>query len=273
MKEVLQVYLNYRKTGQNMNKLILESYIDLCRFQIESLLYPEFSSSNIHRVAEIRGIERLDQAMMRKKGVILLLSHFGNNEIIMPALGHRGYKINQIADRHPPQDVKSAARRTSFMRIKSMSLRLKRQTTLPCKFIPARGSAREAIMALRRNEILMVTGDGRIGKDYIEIPFLNSRARFLTGPIKLGIKYEAPILPVFTLRDRKNVNQIFIGEEISGDENRFMDEEIRVRNSLTKYVLLLEDYVRAHPVNYAKYLWQMSLGVRKGDVPMFGGNE
>ena len=255
--------------GCNVNKLLLESYIEVCKFQMESLLYPYLNNYNIDRIAKIKGIDRLEQALMHQKGVILLLSHFGNNEIIMPALGYRGYKINQIADRHPPQDIKDAARRTSFIRIKNLALRFKRQDALPCKFIAARGSVREAVRTLQSNEILLVTGDGRIGKNYKEFPFLKSRARFLTGPIKLGIKYKAPILPVFTLRNKNDLNQIVIEEPIGGDENRSLDEEAKIRVCLAKYVSILGRYVKSHPANYAKYLWQMSLGVRKGDIPMF----
>lgn len=273
MQRVLKSHFGSSLMKYDVNKLVFESYRELCKFQIESLLYPQLNKNNVNKIAKIRGFEHLDQALNQGNGVILLLSHFGNNEIIMPVLGYHGYKINQIADRHPPRNLKDAARKTSVMRVRNLSLRFKRQDTLPCKFIPARGSPRDAVRALQKKEILMVTGDGRIGKKYLEFPFLNARARFLTGPIKLGIKYGAPIFPVFTLRNKNNISEIIIEKQINADLEQCLDEETKVKHCLSNYASMLERYVMSYPAHYAKYLWQMSLGVRRGDVPMFVGED
>ncbi|MBN2373241.1 lysophospholipid acyltransferase family protein [bacterium] len=256
-------------SGDYLRRIVKESFIENCRFQMETLLYPHLNKRNIEEMTAIAGIDRLKRVLEDGKGAILLLSHFGNNEIIMPALGYRGFRISQIADRHPPGDLKDAARPTSPLRIRNMSMRFNRQDALPCRFIPARGPARDAVRTLRDNGILMVTGDGRIGKRFMEFPFLGLMARFLTGPVKMGIRNGSPIFPVFTLRNKDNTSRIVIMNRIDMDGDVDSTEEARIRGCLSAYVAALEGYIKRYPANYAKYLWQMSLGVRKGDIPMF----
>lgn len=266
--DALKKYLGPAVSEKALRDIVFESYVETTKFQLESLLYPYLNADNVGKISDIIGIERLDKALQKGKGAVLLLSHFGNNEIIMPALGYRGYKLNQIADRAPPK-IGAASRRISRIHSRNMSLRFERQNLIPCNFIPARGSARQAVKVLQRNEILMVTGDGRIGKSYIELPFLDSCARFLTGPVKLAIMNGSAILPVFTIRRDGKTNEIKIEDEIIPEGDRSQNRGIVIREILVRYVALLEDYVRRLPANYAKYLWQMSLGVRSGDVPMF----
>ena len=45
----------------------------------------------------LEGQEYLDAAQNSGRGVMILLSHLGANQMIMPALGFRGYRVNQIS--------------------------------------------------------------------------------------------------------------------------------------------------------------------------------
>ena len=65
--------------------------------EFEVLRYPMLNSSNIHHVCEILGKEHLDLALKKGRGAILMIGHFGANQMIMPALGYRGYSINQLS--------------------------------------------------------------------------------------------------------------------------------------------------------------------------------
>ena len=65
--------------------------------ELEVLRYPTLNPSNIHDVCDVLGLEHLDLALNKGRGAILMIGHFGANQMIMPALGHRGYPIHQLS--------------------------------------------------------------------------------------------------------------------------------------------------------------------------------
>ena len=59
--------------------------------------YPHYSPEEMDAVCEVTGLEHLDAALSRGKGAIVLIGHLGANQMIMPALGHKGYAMNQLS--------------------------------------------------------------------------------------------------------------------------------------------------------------------------------
>ena len=167
-------------------KRCCENYI--CS-ELEVFLYKRMKSENIKKFVEVEGVENIDSALGNGKGVILLHAHFGNAHMLMPGLGHRGYKINQVG--LLPSDVIGYLEGVINKKPDSLMaawFRLKEdyEKALPVRFIYLKRSMRPAIECLRRNEILAISIDGGTG-DAMAVPFLNKEAFFLTGPIRLAI--------------------------------------------------------------------------------------
>lgn len=69
---------------------------------MDTLLYDELSVENIDQFVRYEGLENLNKGLENGKGVILLHPHFGNEEYLMPAMGHKGFSVSQIASRWEP---------------------------------------------------------------------------------------------------------------------------------------------------------------------------
>ena len=193
---------------------------------LEYFKFPCFSKSNIGRYIEYIGLEHLDACLKHEKGVILVHLHLGTMQMPLVALGHKGYRMNQIGQREPDNKSLSWVHRKVALR-----QRLKIEAVMPVNFINIgmTKSLRPAYRCLKQNEILMISGDGRgginpVGKKYVLIDFLGQRTYFPRGPVFLARKTEAMMLPIFCyriengrqrveihpplqLRDTKNIQQ------------------------------------------------------------------
>ena len=64
---------------------------------VEVLRYPNLNPQTIQGTCVVEGREHLDEALKAGKGAIVLIGHFGANQMIMPALGHLGYPMSQLS--------------------------------------------------------------------------------------------------------------------------------------------------------------------------------
>ena len=80
----------------SLNRIILKymqtHYLDrMCVF-----LFPKLNAKRIQSIVRIDGLEHIDKALEKQKGVILIHSHFGPAQFSLFALAHQGYKMNQL---------------------------------------------------------------------------------------------------------------------------------------------------------------------------------
>ena len=224
--------------------------------ELEVLLYGRMNSGNIERYVSLEGKSILDAALAAGRGVILLHAHFGNEHMLMPALGHRGDAVNQVG-LHPGdavnhiQDVMQ--RQPDDLTASWIKLKEEYEKKLPVAFIYLGKSMRPAVECLKRNEILAISMDG-IDGSMITVPFLRKKAQFLPGPIRLAMATGAMIVPAFTVRKRNGTHRLVIEDPIEGYSS--------VEEGVVCFTSLLEKYLRRYPCHYVKLL--------AFDAPPFG---
>ena len=67
------------------------------RMVIEVLRFPCLTSENIDEIVKIDGLEYLEDAYSKGKGVILATGHYGNWELLAAGIALRGYPVLSIA--------------------------------------------------------------------------------------------------------------------------------------------------------------------------------
>lgn len=88
---------------------ILRDAVELAMFnELEVLRYPSLDARSIDETCRVEGREHLDAALAQGKGAIVLIGHLGANQVVMPALGHRGYRMSQLSA-PPPAWRRSSA--------------------------------------------------------------------------------------------------------------------------------------------------------------------
>ncbi len=237
---------------KRLSRVIRRSFDLRIKSDVDVLLYPRINEHNFRSLVSVEGLQYLDKALEKGKGVILLHSHFGNPQILMLGLGYLGYTLNQIGG-NPTEDWEDLLkRRLTMLESKSLQLRLKCEETLPVNFIYVFKSMRPAFRCLERNEILAVAVDGGSDKSRVYLQFFNRTAFFSSGPLKLALKTKAEVLPLFVLRELNHKHRVVIEPPLKLNITGDMEKDIK-ENTQT-FVSILEKYVIRYPWQYVQPL-------------------
>lgn len=245
-----------------VRQAVRQSFIMDVRRRFEDLILGTLTKQDMAEMVRIEGIENLDDALSRGKGVIILLSHFGSFLMILPALGFRGYKINQIGG--PPLDEQ-----LGFIHKKIFKMRKKAYATLPVRFLRSDLALKDAIVALKRNELVAIAFDGRIGESWVPIEFCGKKINVAPGPVKFAMKTGAAILPTFIIMNPDNTHKLVIEKTIALE--RFDDKAMTVRFNLQNISDVFEKYIVHYPSHFGMILTIIRKRIEKGiiNIPFF----
>lgn len=239
-----------RITQREIEKVIRGTLDNSLKTAIDVLFYPKFTKRYCEENIKYVGLKNLDEALKAGQGVVLLHGHFGNPHMIMPAIGFKEYKINQLASRTPPEKLQGVAKTLiNKIRKNCYELKLKFKESLPVCFLYTDGFLREPFKSLKRNEILAVGIDGREGVKSVEVNFLNHRAFFYTGSMRLIMKAKAIVLPTFHLRNKDDTHTIIIEKPMGLEVTNKEDEDII--SNIHKFISILEEKAYEYPWLYA----------------------
>jgi len=206
-------------------------------------LFPRLNKRNIQEFVAVEGLEYLDAALDKNRGCILVHAHLGPSQLSILALGHRGYKVNQLGFR--------SSDNTSYIGTKvQLKTRLKiEESKVPAKMLNIDRFLRPVFIALKHNEIVLMPGDA-IGNQvfrgkYAVTTFLGNKMRFLTGWASLARKTGAPVLPVSLYQAGKSRYKMVIGPPLVDNEQSSTEKEIA--EDVERFVCSLEKDVSTFP--------------------------
>ncbi len=264
IEELARIFGN-TKNQHELNGIAREGFMNMCKDRTEILLYPGLTRERVEKMTFIEGMDKLDRALLLGKGVILLIAHFGANKMVMPALGFKGYKINQIAGR--PIDWGNVSGIESRMARKALELELNAEKRFPAKFIYITSNIRPAIRCLKNNEILCLAVDGGGGVKRVRVNFLGRPANLSPNFITLAKATGATILPTFVIRQTDSRHRILIEEPLI--LKAFYDEQKEWEYNTQTFADMFSKYFDYYPHLYARKLLNMRLQARRDPVPFF----
>jgi len=203
--------------------------------------------------AESNGLDRVEAAQHRGKGVILVeSSFFGYRTIAKQILRRHGIAAHQVhVERHlggfqgGPDTL--AVRRV----IRPYFERRERPFLAGIIRLPASASlayTRQLFHLLRLNEVVCISGDGQTGQQHVLLPFLGRTRRFTTGVISLARLSGAPLLPMFCVRNGDGEACLTI--EPALHLMKGLSRERGLAEGMAQYARLLEQYIRRYPGQY-----------------------
>ncbi len=242
--------------------------------QLETLLFPVFSANTIDEATVVEGRQRLDAALAEGRGVLLVFGHYGANQMIMPALGCRGYAMCQIsapgdALNEKLPDPGSATRQWGRRQ------RWKHELALPVEHVNIFGSLKQAFRCLRDNRLLGIAADGGGGTQAVPVTFLGRQANFPVGAASLALRTGCVALPCAMDRDPRGRVVVRVEEPLEtpapaaqGGVNAHRDPEA-VAAFTRAFAARLERHVRRRPGLYVSFLeFRMAMGPHD-PVPLF----
>jgi lauroyl/myristoyl acyltransferase len=230
--------------------------------RFEDLMLGALTKRDLDEMVHIAGAEHIDAALMKGKGVIVLLSHFGSFLMILPALGFKGYRISQLGG--PP-----LTERRGYIHQVLFEARKKAYSILPVQFLRSDSALRDVLLALKRNEIVAIAFDGRIGDKWVETDFCGNRVHIAPGPVKLALKTGAAILPTFIVRNSDNTHRLIVEKAVSVEVLDTREATIQV--NIQKISNIFGRYVAAYPAHFGMILTIIRRRIDKGiiEIPFF----
>jgi KDO2-lipid IV(A) lauroyltransferase len=173
----------------------------------------------------------LQKAYAKGKGVLMITAHAGNWEFMSVTVTSAGYPLNVV---YRPLNFKPA---DNFL--------YRYRTRFGTKLIPKRRSTRKILKALQKKECVGILFDQDPGlANGVFVNFFGQPTCTNKGLAFLALKTEAPVLPVFIVRQEKKFLLEF-GEEIPLYRSSDMEKDIAV-NTLS-YNRAIEAFIRKHP--------------------------
>lgn len=218
---------------QQVHKLALAVWMNLGRNLFEVVHWTRWTHEKIAaQVARVRGLEHIEKALARGKGLFVATGHLGNWELLGGALTYR-FKGSALAQKlYDPR----------FDEIVNRFRREKLGATSMIK----RGMALRGILeALKDNRFILSLVDQDTGRDGVFVPFFGKTAWTQSGVARIARKTGAAIVPAFVVRGTDGQFELHVEREIQVPQSP--DAEGDVLETVRRYTEAVESYVKAYP--------------------------
>ena len=186
---------------------------------------------------EFQGMEHLQKALGRGKGVFGLGMHLASGDLSIASLNYFDLKVNLISKRF----------KTSWLNNYWFRVRQAHGTRL----IEDRDSATDIMRALKRNELVIFVLDQFMGPPLgVETKFFGKKTGTAMGLALLAERTGAAVLPCYTYNRPDGTLVNVFGEEIPFQDLGTREESIQYMTQL--YTDKIEEVVRKYP---GQWMW------------------
>lgn len=259
--EFARIFPHY--TSRQLAKIIRGSFVNFCLSEIEILFYSRLNKKNINKIINIEGLHNLDAALAKGSGVLLLQAHLGAFQMVMPAIGHNGYTMNQISASATVWKDKNF----SWIQKKGYDIKSRYEALLPVTHLAVDASLRPVYRALANNEIVGITSDGGGGKRILPVNFLGRKANFQEGVASIAERTGAVIVPAFILTRKWLKHSLVLHEPVNLSGGSTSEKE--TRDVVQSYASLLEFYVTNYPDHYGFTMYLRKSRAQIDPYPFF----
>ncbi|MFQ5706819.1 MAG: lysophospholipid acyltransferase family protein [bacterium] len=239
-KELLKLTQSILKTAQ------------VCAFC--AYFHEKLSDRQIENRFPVRGLENLDNALQKGKGVILFSGHLGPHFIARYLLRQKGYQVRGLRFKGA-EDNGSNMRNASRLRARVEKLKIKRYVEPPECYFQVDFNARPVFKFLKQNGILINMGDGVHSLTYKKMDFLNNSIPFSLGTMSLARSTGATVLPVYLQGTPGNKDfETRIGEPFALQVTE--DRQADIEENTLIYVRCLEKQITEYPHNWRNWMYR-----------------
>ncbi len=213
---------------------------DMYRLQginfMEFIWYASHGIDTVAQAVEVVGMEHVDKAMERGKGVLVLTAHVGNFELMPMASVAFGHTLSVIVKRIKNDAVNQVIE----------NLRTHEGLT----FLSTKHAYRDCLKALRRNEIVgMIIDQNMTRNEGVFVDFFGKPACTSPGLAFMAAQSQAPVVPAFIYRKPDGSYRLKVHPMLEPPADR-KPETIHAATQL--YTKVIEDAVREAP---EQWIW------------------
>jgi KDO2-lipid IV(A) lauroyltransferase len=200
--------------------------------------FPHATPESLRRIIEFEGLENLDAALARGRGVIVFTAHLGAWELLSFALSAFGYPMSFLVRRIDNSHVERLVEKT--------------RTRFGNRSIDKRSAARPMMRVLRQGGIVGILIDLNTQQhEGVFVDFFGIPASTTTSLAKLALRTEAAVIPFcMPWVEPRQRFLMRIDPPLAITRTGHEDEDVRRLTSL--FTSVIESYVRLYP---DQWLW------------------
>lgn len=225
--------------GADLEAMTREVFRNFGKYLVEFLRMDGMVDKDfIARRVKIENIDRIDQALGKGKGAIIMTAHIGNWELGAVLLNMLGYPLMAVALPHkerPVNDLFNHQREVHGITV-----------------VATNNAIRKCVEQLKSNKVIAIVGDRDFTVKGGELmDFLGAKTLIPKGTAIFSRKTGAPILPTFLIREADNTFRLSILEPLfpPADEEGVPEEEA-IRGIMRQYLAVIEDQIRRYPAQW-----------------------
>lgn len=208
----------------------------LTRTYVDEFRLPAMSADALKAAVDIQGLEFLEQARAKGKGVILATAHFGAPQLVGQLLALLGYPTTVVVEHTQPEEL------FEFM----TALRSSHGLTL----VPIDKPLIGLIRTLRKeNGVVGLVVDRDVTGTGITLPFMGEPTRVADGAIQLARRTGAAIVVAFCRRRANYRYEAFILPPLALDDLP-TDDSAAISEGTRRLMLQLETFIRTDPAQW-----------------------
>ena len=217
-------------TKKGLAKGVQEHFVKNLSDCFLQLRYPE----HIRQTVKVEGMENLETALAKGKGVLALGAHIGNFVLVGERLAMEGYPFHTLFRIPMEQRLKTF--------INHYLVTYFHQHIIPSR--PKRLAVKQVLSALKKNEIVFIMGDN-LKKGKVQALLFGQRVPSPRGPVSLALRSGAAVVPLYLVRNYRGEMRLIIKPEVPMMRNGSLAEDIT--QNTQHLVCFLENLIRRYP--------------------------
>ncbi|HNW39030.1 MAG TPA: ELM1/GtrOC1 family putative glycosyltransferase [Candidatus Omnitrophota bacterium] len=234
-------YANIKKTVADRSdcassgRITRKTYQAFAQNLVEISFIPRINKKYLQKYVQIENKDYIRQAFDRGKGVIFLIVHEGNWELSNIICANLNFPFVLFV------------RDQGFPRLNALLNAYRAKQGV--KIIHKGAGVRELIEVLKDNQSIGMTVDqgGRTGA---LVNFFGREASMSTGAVKLALKHDCAIIPVYYTRVKGPYTKVILDQVFT--VTRTNDPQNDLHQNLQRLINIYEKYLRQYPY---EYLW------------------
>lgn len=225
-----------RFSPKQIRKVTRMTFQHFAQVLFEVFRFPDIDKGYAGRYVSCEGLSRIEDALKKGRGAIILTGHFGNWELAGLAGAIMGY----------PQDV--LARQQKYQRLNVL---LNSYRERYGRHVIEKGMAtREIMTALKTNKVVAILSDQDGGMKGSLVDFFGRLASTPQGAAAFALKFDSAILPNFCIRQKGPFYHLVVEEPLELEKTG--DADVDIQANLQKFTAILQSYITRYP---SQWLW------------------
>ena len=220
--------------GKDLDRMARDVFRNFAKYLADFFSFSKISQEYMNRYVKLEGLDNIDEALSKGRGVILLSAHIGNWELGGAVASSAGYPLSGVVLTHQNKRINDFFTRQRLAgNVKPIEIGI---------------SLKSCYGLLKSNGILALLGDRDFTKSGIRIEFFGKRALIPKGPAVFSYRIGSAIVPIFMVREDGDRFRLVAEGPIYPD--RTEPEEESVRKVTKRYLAVIESYVRKYPTQW-----------------------